>query len=53
MALIRQKTNSPNLTDILTSGPLPVGDEEKQEYLNVYKRGMQEVKEFMSQYDSI
>ena len=53
MALVRQKTNSPNLTDILTSGPLPVGDEEKQEYLNVYRRGMHEVKEFMSQYVSI
>lgn len=53
MALARQKTNFPSMADILTSGPLPVGDEEKQEYLNVYRKGMQEIREFINKYVSI
>jgi len=53
MALVRQKSKSPNIADILVSGPLPVSDEAKMKYLDVYKRGMQEIKEFMSKYVSI
>ncbi len=53
MALVRQKSKSPNIADILVSGPLPVSDEAKMKYLDVYKRGMQEIKEFMSEYVSI
>ncbi len=53
MALSRQKINPVSMADILTSGPLPGSDDEKQQYFNMYQRGMQELREFISGYVSI
>jgi hypothetical protein len=53
MTLDRQKNKPPIIADILVSGPLPVSDEEKEQYLDVYKRGMEEVRRFIGKHVSV
>jgi 7-cyano-7-deazaguanine synthase in queuosine biosynthesis len=43
-----RKTEHSMMFDVLTSGPLPFGDKsELNKYVEIYKRGMNEVKEFL------
>jgi hypothetical protein len=44
MALARYSVNPPSIKQILMSGPLPVSDEEKEQFLSVYKRGIEEIR---------
>jgi hypothetical protein len=48
IALDRYRRRPPRLADVLASGPLPVTDDDLREYLGVFRRGIDEVREFIA-----
>jgi hypothetical protein len=48
MALDRYEGNLPTLADILVPGPLPGTDEELSAYLDMCRRGLDEVRSFLN-----
>lgn len=50
IALNRYERTPLKIGDILAAGPLPVTGDELDQYLAVFKRGFDEVKEFLRQY---
>jgi 7-cyano-7-deazaguanine synthase in queuosine biosynthesis len=50
IALDRYGKRAPRLADVLSSGPLPVSDDELREYSGVYRRGVDEVRGLLSRY---
>ncbi len=51
IALNKYERKPPRIGDILTAGPLPVADDELSQYLSVFKRGLDEVRKFLLQFD--
>jgi hypothetical protein len=51
MALDKYRRQPPRVADILAAGPLPATDVELNGYLNVFKRGLDEVRRFLRQYE--
>jgi hypothetical protein len=50
IALDRHAKQPPLMKDILAAGRLPGTDEELLAYLGVYRRGIQEVHQFLQQF---
>ncbi len=48
MALDRYEKDPPTLADVLVPGPLPGSDEELAAYLEVFRRGLDEVRSFLN-----
>lgn len=48
IALDRYRGRPPRLADVLASGPLPVTDDDLRNYLGVFRRGVDEVREFVA-----
>lgn len=47
MALDRYEKDPPTLADVLVPGPLPGSDEELAAYLDVFRRGLDEVRSIL------
>lgn len=51
IALIRYQKRAPRIGDVLVSGSLPGTDNELNDYLEVFSRGLEEVRVFLQQYE--
>jgi hypothetical protein len=51
IALNKYERKPPRIGNILTAGPLPVADDELGQYLAVFKRGLDEVRKFLLQFE--
>jgi 7-cyano-7-deazaguanine synthase in queuosine biosynthesis len=51
LALDRYSRKAPGMVDVLAAGPLPGRDDEKAAYVEVFRRGLEEVRSFLRRYD--